>query len=247
MKNFRRGAGLLFAAWCFACGLRLPAEAAFKPTDDAIFAGAYKEDKGKGQAAFAWWMPKEWWQATFDKNPALVNNKVEEAVKLASANNMIFAVSWEKIGEYGMRSHVGKDEMRKILLLQDKDGNTYAPLDEADVPAGLQSLFSNLKTYLADRIYSTGDYIYFFVFPSRDAAGKEIAGAGEEGGFKLKMGEKDFSWKLPLPALIQPKKCPECGKEMPSSDYKFCPWDGTDLNKKKETEAKNELAISFGG
>jgi hypothetical protein len=49
----------------------------------------------------------------------------------------------------------------------------------------------------------------------------------------VKMGEKEFHWRLPLGSLLPPKICPKCGETF-SGAYKFCPWDGSTLVEKKD-------------
>lgn len=55
--------------------------------------------------------------------------------------------------------------------------------------------------------------------------------ATKRGNLKIKVGNKEFQWRLPLDSLLPMKICPKCNKECKGS-WIFCPWCGKKLKEK---------------
>jgi len=87
-----------------------------------------------------------------------------------------------------------------------------------------------MKPIFVNMLGPMGQNMCFFLFPAESADGRRIAEAKKEGAFSVKLGEREFRWRLPLGSLLAPKMCPKC-KEKCSGAWNFCPWCGTRLLK----------------
>jgi len=87
-----------------------------------------------------------------------------------------------------------------------------------------------IKPVIANTLGPLGQNMHFLLFPAKDKNGQNIAEAKKEGAFSVKLGEREFKWRLPLGSLLPPKICPKCGEKL-SGAYNYCPYDGTPLKK----------------
>jgi hypothetical protein len=85
-----------------------------------------------------------------------------------------------------------------------------------------------MKPLMANFMGRFGQNLTFVVFPGKDSEGNKVADALGEGHLVLFENGHTFSWRLPLASLLPEKICPKCGEHLPGS-YKFCPYDGTNL------------------
>jgi hypothetical protein len=79
-----------------------------------------------------------------------------------------------------------------------------------------------MKPVLANMLGPLGQNMHFFLFPAQTKAGARIAGATEKGHFKIKLGENEFTWRLPLDALLPGKVCTGCHEPCRSKGRSRC-------------------------
>jgi len=87
-----------------------------------------------------------------------------------------------------------------------------------------------IKPVIVNTLGPLGQNMHFFLFPAKNKSGRNIADAKKGGVFSVRLGEREFKWRLPLGSLLPPKICPRCGEKL-SGAYKYCPYDGTPLKK----------------
>jgi len=186
-----------------------------------------KRSDKPGEMTFIWWIPEEYWQASFAQNPNMTATQIEDFVKVFRPYTLVAAVDGV-MGTYGSVTYKTEAEIRSNIQLVDGQGNAYLPLGEDAVNADTKSFLAAMKPMLANALGPIGQNMHFFLFPAQNKDGQRIAQAKIEGVFLVKLGERNFRWKLPLGSLLPSKICPTC-KEKISGSYKFCPWDGTKL------------------
>ena len=67
--------------------------------------------------------------------------------------------------------------------------------------------------------------MHFYFFKVQDEDGKTAIDEYQEGSFTIKHSDKEFSYTLPLVALMPGKKCPVDHAEM-KGNWKYCPFHG---------------------
>ncbi len=186
-----------------------------------------KRSDNSSEMSFVWWIPEQFWQASFARSPNTTPAQVEEFLKALRPYTLIAAVDG-KVGSYGSVAYKTEADIRTSIKLVDAAGNTYTPYSEDGVNPDAKGLLSVMKPMIVNLLGPIGQNMYFFLFPAISKDGNAIADARKEGGFSVKLGEKDFKWTLPLGSLIPSKTCPVC-KQKFNGSYKFCPFDGTKL------------------
>jgi len=181
------------------------------------------------EITFVWWIPEEFWRISFD--PTMTEAQTDEFIKVLRPYTFI-AVVVGKVGPFGGITYRSESSIRADIQIKDSQGIRYRPLGEDKIDADAKDFLSMAKSILANMGGSMGENLCVILFPARKKEGQRIADAKGEGSLSVKLGEKEFRWRLPLGSLLPPKICPTC-KEKLSGAYKFCPWDGTKLYKDK--------------
>ncbi len=186
-----------------------------------------KRSEAAGDMTIVWWMPEDYWRASLAQSPTATPEQMQKILDTLRPYTL-FAVIDGKVGTYGGVVYKPEAETRASIKLKDSYGNGYLPLGESEINADAKSFLLAMKPALVSVLGPMGQNMYFFVFPAKDKEGRNIADAKKEGSFVVQLGDREFKWSLPLPALLLAKICPTC-KEKLSGAYKFCPWDGTKL------------------
>jgi hypothetical protein len=194
---------------------------------NALIQETQKRSDKPGEMTFIWWIPEEYWQASLAQNPNMTATQIEDFVKVFRPYTIIAVVDGT-IGSYGKVEYKAETDIRGNLAFMDGKGNKYLPLTEEEINADTKSFLTMMKPMLTNALGPLGENMHFFIFPARGQDGQETAAAKKEGTFLIKLGEREFRWKLPLGSLLPPKICPTCHEEL-NGAYKYCPWDGTQL------------------
>ena len=194
---------------------------------NALIQETQKTSQSVEELTLIWWIPEEFWRASFEQNPNMTAAQIEEFVKVLRPYTMVVAVDG-KIGSFGGVTYEPESTIQNNIRLVDNQKNNYRPLSKEKVDADMKNFLSMMKPVLVNILGPLGQNMYFFLFPSRNKAGDEIANAKKEGTFSVKLDKKEFKWRLPLGSLLAPKTCPVDGEKM-SGAWKFCPWHGVEL------------------
>ncbi len=186
-----------------------------------------KHSRTAGEATMVMWLPEEFWRASMAQNPTASEAQIEQLVKLIRRYTFIMAVDGTH-GPLGGVTYRSEADIRAHIQLRNSNGTFYRPLSEHNIDADTKILLSMFKPVLVNTIGPLGRNTHFFLFPSKNMKGRYIAQAKTEGAFTVRLGEREFSWRLPLSSLVSPKICPVDGEKM-SGAWKFCPWHGTKL------------------
>jgi hypothetical protein len=179
-----------------------------------------------GSLVLAWWIPHQYWEESAKSNPAINEILKQDLLKAVEDYTVIGVIDAKKEG-LGF-SFTPAEEILKTAKLTDSAGKTVLPLPDSDINSSAQNLFSAMKPLLANLMGRFGQNLSFVVFPGKDSEGNIVADAQGEGHLVFFENGHTFSWRLPLASLLPEKICPKCGEHLPGS-YKFCPYDGTNL------------------
>jgi len=181
------------------------------------------------EMTLVWWIPEEFWWATFAQNPTMTKTQTEEFVKVLRPYTFIAVVDG-KIGAFGGVTYRTEAEIRAGTQIKDRQGARYRPLSEDKLDADTKNFLSMMKPILVNMLGPLGQNMHFLLFPAKDKNGQNIADAKKEGAFSVELGERRFRWRLPLSSLFPPKICSKC-QEKCSGVWNYCPWCGTKLPK----------------
>ncbi|MGE5295586.1 MAG: zinc ribbon domain-containing protein [Solirubrobacterales bacterium] len=180
-----------------------------------------------------WWIPSEFWAASFSRSKEMSASQAERFLKVVQPY-VIIAAFEGTIGIFGAVDYKPEERIRADIRLVDAEGTEYKPRADAEINADLKNLLSIMKPIIANMLGPLGQNLHFFVFPAETEAGARIIKPTEKGHFQVKLGEKEYKWRLPLDSLLPGKVCPNCSEACKGS-WSFCPWCGTKLAENPET------------
>jgi hypothetical protein len=179
------------------------------------------------EMSMVWWIPEEFWQVSFEQNPNIKAAQAELYINFLRPY-MLIAVADSKVGSFGTFIYKSETFIRNSIRIIDSQGISYGPLSDEKINYGTKNFLSMMKPVFVNMLGPMGPNMHFFLFPSKSETGQSIAVAKSNGFFSVKLGEKEYTWRLPLGSLVPPKICPVDGEEL-SGGWKFCPWHGAEL------------------
>ena len=186
-----------------------------------------KMSQSADELTLIWWIPEEYWVVSFKQAPNMTETQIEEFVKVLRPYTLIVAVDG-KIGAFGGATYVPKATIEQSIQIVDSNGEAFKPLTQDKIDADTTNFLSMMKPVFSNMLGPMGQNMHFFLFPQKSSKGNDIAKATEEGSFTVKLGKREFSWRLPIGSVLPPKTCPD-GCEGLSGAWKFCPWHGSAL------------------
>ncbi len=183
----------------------------------------------------AWWIPLEFWQASFAADDSLSPAEAQEALD-ALEGYCIVGVVRARIDGMGGFHFADEQEVRESLTIVfvDAEGNRRVLELSENISDGASVLLAAMKPILAAAMGRMGDHFYMFVFDDVDGDGNRMASPYEEGNVRVllselgQLGPVDASIETPLDSLHVPRVCDDCDKPMHVS-WNFCPWCGEAL------------------
>ena len=194
---------------------------------DALTAQTQKMLTDADRITMVWWIPDEYWQASFAQNPAITKAQMQSFTKALSPY-ILFVVVDGKIGSLGRVTYKSEETIRSTIQLIDSHKTIYYPLSKESIGADAKTFLSVMKPVFSNMMGQLGENMNFVVFPSSSKTREKIADARGEGSFSLKLGESMFKWKVPLGAVLPAKVCPIDGEQL-NGAWKFCPEHGKEL------------------
>jgi len=182
-----------------------------------------------GKMTLVWWIPEEFWSASLAQTSPMTASKVEEFLKVIRPYTTVVVMEGT-MGPFGSVTYESEDYIRTSIRLVDSRNKSYAALTEDEIDANTKTMLQMLKPILANMLGPMGQNMHFLLFPGKSDSGSYIASAKDKGQFSVKLGQKEFKWRLPLDALLPGQVCANCNRECKGSWF-FCPECGTKLTK----------------
>ncbi len=174
-----------------------------------------------------WWMPDDYWRVTLAQTPGVTKEDLDKFVESLSPYTIIVAVH-AKVSPMGAVTYESEADLRASIRLTDNRGSSYSPLPDEKISEEARNNLDQIRPSFGQMAGPLGQNMHIFVFPGTYKLGGRIADPRKDGGFNVKLGEKEFRWRLPLGSLMPPKVCPKCSEKL-SGAFKFCPYDGAQL------------------
>lgn len=187
-----------------------------------------------------WWIPEEYWSASLSQAPNMTASQVAEFLRVIRPYTMV-AVLDGAIGPFGGITYKSEDSIRASTRLLDSGGKSYAALTDDEIDADTKAMLQMLKPIMVSMLGPMGQNMHFLLFPGKTDSGARIASAKDKGQFSVKLGQKEFKWRLPLDSLLPAYVCANCREECKGS-WSFCPWCGTNLTKGPESRTSKSIA-----
>jgi hypothetical protein len=236
----------------FICGwLSLSFAQDGKVDINALVQETQKVSDRSGEMTLIWWIPEEFWRASFEQDPNMTAAQTEEFIKVLRPYMLIVAVDGN-IGTFGGVTYKSETTIRGSIQVIDSQGTRYHPLSNENIDANTKNFLSMMKPVFVNMLGPIGQNMHFLLFPAKNTMGKNIAVAKSEGAFSVQLDKRVFKWRLPLgsllPAvqldkrvfkwrlplgsLLPARICPVDGEKL-SGAWKFCPWHGVQLTYRK--------------
>lgn len=217
--------------WILTAAVLLGGSAALAEVDImALTQETQKMSQKPSEMTLVWWIPEEYWVASFAQSPDMSKTQIDEFLKAIRPYTMVAIVDGE-MGSFGGVTYKTEDFVRANTKLVDANGKTYAPKTENDVSPDTKNILQSFKPVLANMLGPMGQNMHFLLFPANGEDGKPIAAAKEKGQFSVVLGQREFKWRLPLDSLLPMKYCPACKLDCKGS-WSFCPWCGKPVTAK---------------
>lgn len=184
------------------------------------------------EMTLVWWIPEEFWKASFAQSPGMTPVQSDELLKILRSYTMV-SVATGDVGPTGGITYKSGDWVRANARLIDTEGIGVAPKTDDEIDADAKNLVQMFTPIMANMIGALGQNMHILLFPAKTTAGAKFASATERGEVKVKLGAKEFKWRLPLDCLVPAKTCAGCGQECKGS-WSFCPWCGKNLTPEKK-------------
>ncbi len=183
--------------------------------------------KQDNRMILAWWIPSEYWQLAFNGN-ATVTSEVKDKIRLAFKDYSLICVADINYLDANTVTHKMHSELKKSLSVVDSSGKIIPLTEDTDLPDQTFEFSEYLKPFLKSLIGKVGEGISIFYIKNIDAAGRKLLDPAKPNKFTIKLSGEEFKWSLPLPSLLEKKKCPVDKVEM-KGGWLYCPFHGIKL------------------
>jgi hypothetical protein len=182
--------------------------------------------QSESQMDLIWWIPNEFWEHSFKSNPGITLEQQKEFIEIVDQYT-IFCVLEGHIGAFGGITGTSKSElMSKTSVVI--SGEKFLPLKESELSPDARSFLAMMKPMFASMLGQMGESMEFIVFKGNNEAGAQALNPHSEGSFTFNLGNKEFSWRLPLASLLPPKFDPDSDEKFPGN-YIYSPYTGKKL------------------
>ena len=202
-------------------------------TDKLIEDTQFSASCGDDHMNFLWWIPCEFWQATFMKDKTLSESDKKQILNTFSPYSLLL-ICQADISAFGSFNFYSKDEIGSKLdiTFKSKNGSLIKLTPLKDVNPDLQLLLNMFKPIFTAAAGNMGKNMNFFVLEDYDSKHKRNIDPYRFGTLNFRIGKRNgelmrTQLDFPLNSLYVPRKCPN-GKEAHVT-WKYCPWTGKKL------------------
>lgn len=188
---------------------------------------------GEDHMAFAWWIPREFWQVVFTQDQSMTRSDLDEMMAAVKGISLL-AVVQADISYFGAFTYYTKDEIEDgmTVSLTCEDGKHHAMKPLTDLGADLKLMLSVFTPLLGAAMGELGTNMHFYVLADEADDGSRMMDPYGRGILDVEIKSKTDevmmgSLNLPVNALFVPRKCPN-GQDAHVT-WVYCPWTGERL------------------
>jgi hypothetical protein len=197
---------------------------------NALILETQKQSQTADKVSMIWWVPEEYWRASFEQSPNVNATQVEAFIKVLRPYIVIIALDGD-MGSLGGITYKSKETVQSSIQIIDSEGNHYSPLPNEKIDADTNNFLSLMKPVFSNMLGAMGENMNFYLFPAKNEKGTNIIDVKKESKFSVLMDKAEYKWKLPLSSLLPPRLCPIDDEKL-NGTWKYCPTHGVELNKK---------------
>lgn len=194
---------------------------------DALVRETQKSSADPSRMTLVWWVPEEFWRASFASNKELTEGQREEFYAVMRPYTMLIIVDG-RLEEAGRATYRPEASIRSDLRIRALDGTELRPYAGTQIGDAAKGVIEIARPILSNLLGPLGQNMHVYFFAAQTAAGKPVTGARASGPFSVMLGNREYRWRLPLSTVLPAKKCPTCSETF-AGTYQFCPYDGTKM------------------
>ncbi|MDO1501779.1 hypothetical protein Q2T40_16720 [Winogradskyella maritima] len=174
---------------------------------------------------FIWWIPNEFWEASFSQDPSISASEAQEIVSLVEDYTIVIALKG-KIGVFGGINYEDVDHIQKEFTVT-YNGTDLRLIGEKELNADTRNFISMMKPMISNMLGPMGENMNFFIYDNK----KSPINVFEEGYIQFTLGDYETGTELPLGSLLQEKQC-SVTKKLHNGKWSYCPYHGVPLTNK---------------
>lgn len=185
-----------------------------------------KQEVGGGKVRIVWWIPNEYWRSAIGNNPNVspaIVTQMEESTK----GYLIFGVVDATINPLGSMKFTDRAVIDAASSVKIGE-RVLAAIAPEEQPDDLRNMLAGIAPVLKNSMGKLGENFQFLVFPATDDTDKPFIAPGTDATLAFAFNASTYTWHLPLGCLLPKLACPKCSESYPGN-YKFCPFDGSEL------------------
>jgi len=190
--------------------------------------------QAEGKIVFVWWVSNDYWRVALAQSGQLAPEQIENTMETVRPY-IVITVAEATVDDRARTAFKPEEDVRAEVILKDKAGVKYKPLEEDDISDDMKTLINAMRPAMTGMIGPLGRNMFFLCFSAQNAKGQDIIQPDKKGSFSVVVGDKEYKFKLPLDATVPKIICPKC-KEVCSGTWSFCPWCGAKLPEPAEPD-----------
>ena len=190
-------------------------------------------EAGDGHLAIAWWIPYEFWDATFSQDETISKTEGDEILD-ALLGISLLAVIQADITSFAAFEFYSKEEIEKQMLVSFTDitGKRQKISVRQELSPPLELMLAIFQPILGSAMGNMGENFHFFVLNDKSHSSDRLLNPYLKGQLNVQLAKRDDELmtgyiEMPLNSLFIPRKCPN-GKNAHIS-WNYCPWTGQQL------------------
>ena len=174
-----------------------------------------------------WWIPIEFWQVIYSKQPNISDAVVGQIVNSLNKYTFVGIVDGQ-LQNNGTINYTSETDVRKNVSIIDSVSKVYKPIKEDELESTTRMMLNTIKPVLQNMLGNMGDHFYFIAFENKNSGGNALLNPYSENGSRIHFYKDVIDFNVPISSLIGDKTCPKDKKPM-NGTWKYCPYHGVEL------------------
>lgn len=180
------------------------------------------DTKGDGMT-LAWWLPTEFWQFSLESDGDISPDEQEEMLELVDNYTVLIVLDAVFTPTDGVEAATREEVIERTTL--SINGNEVPMLSFSELDEEMGAVIMVMKPMFVQMLGEFGNGLHFLVYPN---SGEYRINAKHPGRMRCQIGDKIFTWRMPLGSILPPKLDPKTGEKFPGN-YNYNPYTGDPL------------------
>lgn len=188
---------------------------------------------GDKHLSFVWWVPFEYWQSVFSRDPNISEPAKEDMLKILKQYTVIGVVQAD-VSPVGAFDFYNKKHVLDNLTVTYQNNNlkpvSLAP--EKNINADMQLLMDQTVPILKAAMGNMGANFHFYIYSDKNNNGERLINPYKQGELNINLLNNEgknlqVEFNTPLNSLYISRTCPN--GENAHISWNYCPWSGKKL------------------